>query len=72
MNNRNQNVGFIDRMVRGLLAIDLFALCLISLIDGPAVLLFVGLAIYFTYSGVTGHCPVYTALGRNTRQRTEP
>lgn len=72
MTNHNQNAGFIDRLVRGLLAIDLLAACLVSLIDGPSVFLFVGLAAYFTYSGLTGHCPIYTALGRDTRQRTEP
>ncbi|HEY0108800.1 MAG TPA: DUF2892 domain-containing protein [Fibrella sp.] len=72
MPHHNQNVGFIDRLVRGLLAIDLLALCFTSFISGLAVFLSVALAAYLAYSGATGHCPIYTALGRNSRQRTEP
>jgi di/tricarboxylate transporter len=72
MPDYNQNVGFIDRLVRGLLAIDLLALCLTSFISGLAVILFILPAAYLAYTGVTGQCPLYTALGRNSRQRTEP
>ncbi len=72
MPDYNPNVGFIDRLVRGLLAIDLLALCFTTYISGLAVLLSVALAAYFAYSGATGHCPIYTVLGRNSRQRTEP
>ena len=68
----NQNVGFVDRLVRGLLAVDLLALCLSSFISGFTVVLSVILIVFFAYSGATGYCPVYSVLGRNSRQRTEP
>lgn len=72
MPDHNKNVGFIDRLVRGLLAVDLLALCLTSFISGLAILLSLLLAAYFAYTGATGQCPLYTALGRNSRQHTEP
>ena len=72
MSDQTQNVGFIDRLVRGLLAVDLLALCLTSFINGLAVFFSVALAAYFAYTAATGHCPIYTSLGRNSRQRTEP
>ncbi|MBO0951131.1 YgaP family membrane protein [Fibrella forsythiae] len=72
MPNRKQNVGFIDRLVRGLLAIDLLALCFSSFINGVAVLISIILIALLAYSGATGHCPLYTTLGRNSRHRTEP
>ena len=68
----NQNVGFIDRLVRGLLAVDLLALCLSSVIDGFAVFLSIILIIFLAYSSATGYCPIYSAIGHNSRQRTEP
>ncbi|MEZ0483807.1 YgaP family membrane protein [Fibrella aquatica] len=72
MPNHNQNVGFIDRLVRGLLAIDLLALCLTSFISGLTVIISVVLIAYLAYSGATGHCLIYSSMGRNSRQRTEP
>ena len=66
------NVGFIDRLIRGLLAVDLLALCLASFLQGPLVGLAITLATYAAYSGLTGNCPLYAMLGLNTRQRTEP
>ncbi|MBO0933165.1 YgaP family membrane protein [Fibrella aquatilis] len=72
MTPRMLNVGFIDRLIRGLLAIDLLALCLASFIQGSVVGLALMLAAYAAYSGLTGNCPVYAMLGLNTRQRTEP
>ncbi|NID10966.1 YgaP family membrane protein [Fibrivirga algicola] len=72
MPDHNQNVGFIDRLVRGLLAVDLLALCLSSFINGLAVLISLVLVAFLAYSGATGHCPIYSVLGRNSRQRTEP
>lgn len=68
----HQNVGFIDRLVRGLLAIDLLALCLTSFINGLTVILCLVLAACLAYSGITGFCPIYTALGRDSRQHSEP
>ncbi|MEZ0542499.1 YgaP family membrane protein [Fibrella arboris] len=72
MPNHNQNVGFIDRLVRGLLAIDLLALCLTSFITGLTVILSLLLVVYLAYSGAAGFCAIYAALGRDSRQRTEP
>lgn len=72
MLNGNQNVGFLDRLVRGLLAIDLLAACFIAFVDGPVILLFWLLAGYLILTGLTGVCPLYAALRHHTRQRTEP
>jgi len=72
MPDHNQNVGFIDRLVRGLLAVDLLALCLSSFINGLAVLISLVLVAFLAYSGATGYCPIYSVFGRNSRQRTEP
>jgi hypothetical protein len=68
----NQNVGFLDRMVRGLLGIDLLALLFFGIIGGPATTLFGLLALYCIGTGIVSFCPLYAVLGRNTRQRTEP
>ncbi|MBO0939140.1 DUF2892 domain-containing protein [Fibrella sp. HMF5335] len=68
----NLNVGFIDRLVRGLLAIDLLALWLAGFLIGPPVTLALLIATYAAITGVLGSCFIYSLLGINTRQRTEP
>ncbi len=68
----NLNVGFIDRLVRGLLAIDLVALWLADFLSGPVVGFALLIAIYAAITGITGTCFIYAMTGLNTRQRTEP
>lgn len=69
---QNLNVGFIDRLVRGLIAIDLLALWLADFLTGPSVIVALLIAIYAAITGVLGTCFVYSLTGLNTRQRTEP
>ncbi|MEZ0607511.1 DUF2892 domain-containing protein [Fibrella sp. WM1] len=72
MINTTKNVGFLDRLVRGLIAVDLLAVCFITTLSSLVIAFFCLLAGYFIYTALTGFCPIYTAVGRNTRQRTEP
>lgn len=72
MTNTTKNVGFLDRLVRGLIAVDLLAVCFITLTGSLFTIPLCLLAGYFIYTGLTGFCPLYSAIGRNTRQRTEP
>lgn len=69
---KNLNVGFIDRLVRGLLAIDLVALWLAGFLSGPIAGIALLVATYAAVTGMLSVCPFYSATGLNTRQRTEP
>lgn len=71
MLNTTKNVGFLDRLVRGLIAVDLLAACFIATIGSAVTSLLCLLAGYFIYTGLGGFCPVYYAVGRSTRQPTE-
>jgi hypothetical protein len=69
---KNQNVGFLDCMVRGLLGIDLLALCFMTWLNGPMLLFACLGAGYLICTSLTSFCPLYTATGLNTRYRTDP
>lgn len=72
MLHNNLNVGFIDRLVRGLVAIDFVALWLAGFITGPLVGFTLLVAAYAAVTAILSSCPLYTFMGLNTRQRTEP
>jgi Protein of unknown function (DUF2892) len=72
MNLNNLNVGFIDRLVRGLVAIDLIALWLAGFLSGPVAGFAILVATYAALTGILSSCPLYSFMGLNTRQRTEP
>jgi hypothetical protein len=67
-----QNVGFLDRMIRGLLGIDLMAVCFLTSVSSPLLVLLCLVAGYLICTSLTSFCPVYTLLGQNTRYRTDP
>lgn len=74
-NGRQQNVGTIERWVRVLGGGGAAVAGLALLLAGPASLLLgvaaVALSLLgldFVVTGLTGHCPLYQRLGRNTRR----
>ncbi len=63
-----RNVGPVDKMVRGIVALAIIIACLIGWISGiVGLILAVGSGMLLS-SVMSGHCPLYAKLGVNTNQ----
>ncbi|GAA4403404.1 hypothetical protein GCM10023187_19440 [Nibrella viscosa] len=63
-----KNIGFIDQLVRGLIIVDLLIPCLLGIVSGPLLYLFVTLSVVLGFSCLTGFCPCYGAFKFSTRR----
>ncbi|MVM37568.1 DUF2892 domain-containing protein [Spirosoma sp. HMF3257] len=63
-----KNVSFVDQIVRSILIVDLLVPCLLGLLPGLIVYLFIGLSATLLISCITRYCWIYDLLKISTRQ----
>jgi hypothetical protein len=63
-----QNIGFIDRVIRSVLAVVIFAMVVLQLITGWVIIVPALLAIYLIITGNIGFSPLYKLLGYSTNR----
>ena len=61
-----QNIGFIDRVIRSVIAVVVFALVVFQVITGWVIVVPALVAIYLIVTGNIGFCPVYRLFGYST------
>jgi hypothetical protein len=66
----DRNVGSLDRVIRGLLALSVPILYLTGQIEGLAAIILAVLAVLTVRTSVTGKCGIYYGLGRSTYRKT--
>jgi len=63
-----QNIGFIDRVTRSVMAIAIFTLVVCQLITGWVIVIPALVAIYLIVTGNIGYCPLYKLFGYSTNR----
>jgi len=63
------NVGSADKIVRYLLAVGLAALMVFGKVEGPLFWVAGALAIIFAGTALINWCPIWAAIGVNTRKK---
>ena len=69
-NGFDRNVGSVDRVIRGLLALSVPILYFTGQIAGIAAIILAVLAVLIVRTSVTGKCGIYYGLGRSTYRKT--
>lgn len=64
-----KNVGNIDRIVRGVIALMILMLALLKFIEGPLAVLLGVAALVLMLTGLTGVCPCYIRLNLSTLKK---
>jgi hypothetical protein len=62
------NMGYFDRIVRGLIAISLIALNIKGIVFGGLAVAAVIIAVVFILTSVLGFCPIYAIFGISSRK----
>jgi hypothetical protein len=63
-----QNIGFIDRVIRSVIAVVVFALVVFQVITGWVIVVPALVAIYLIVTGNIGYCPLYKVFGYSTNR----
>jgi hypothetical protein len=63
-----QNIGFIDRVTRSVIAIAIFALVVFQVITGWVIVVPALVAIYLIVTGNIGYSPLYRLFGYSTNR----
>jgi len=64
-----QNMGFIDRLIRVLVAIAIVALYLTGQISGIAAIILEVFALIFVLTSIIGFCPLYVPFRISTKKK---
>jgi hypothetical protein len=64
----SQNIGFIDRVIRSVIAVVIFAMVVTQLITGWVIIVPALVAIYLIVTGNIGYCPLYKLFGYSTNR----
>ncbi len=62
------NMGYFDRIIRGLIAISLIALNIKGIVFGGIAVAAVIIAVVFILTSVLGFCPIYAIFGISSRK----
>jgi hypothetical protein len=63
-----QNIGFMDRVIRSVIAVVVFALVVFQVITGWVIVVPALVAIYLIVTGNIGSCPLYKVFGYSTNR----
>jgi hypothetical protein len=63
-----QNIGFIERVTRSVIAIVIFALVVFQVITGWVIVVPALVAVYLIVTGNIGYCPLYKLFGCSTNR----
>jgi hypothetical protein len=63
-----QNIGFMDRVIRSVIAVVVFALVVFQVITGWVIVVPALVAIYLIVTGNIGYCPLYKVFGYSTNR----
>jgi len=64
-----QNMGFIDRLIRVLVAVAIVAFYLTGQISGIAAIILGVLALVFVLTSIIGFCPLYLPVRISTKKK---
>lgn len=64
----NRNMGLVDRIIRGVLAITVLVLFLTGQLSGVAAIILGIIAVIFAVTAIVGTCPLYLPFKLSTRK----
>jgi hypothetical protein len=64
-----KNMGSIDRLIRGIIAVTLIALYSMGVLTGMPGIILIGLSVIFALTSLFSFCPLYLPFGLSTQRR---